>query len=139
MQRATPSAVEVALLMQQVLGSLLKVRPGHTEHTEGQHTTTHAYPRHAAHARGNCMGIVHAALKPTTACCMHARTLQFSWRRPFAIKLLEQVSNLGIVHADVKPANILVKLSQQGRPNLRLADFGLSVVLPKGQSTVPNT
>ncbi|MFF0555754.1 serine/threonine-protein kinase [Streptomyces sp. NPDC004266] len=43
----------------------------------------------------------------------------------------------GVVHRDVKPANILMEVTGAGRPHLRLSDFGISV--RKGEPRLTET
>lgn len=44
---------------------------------------------------------------------------------------LDAVHRAGVVHRDVKPANLLLEATGRGRPHLRLGDFG--VALPVGE------
>ncbi|MFF4365295.1 serine/threonine-protein kinase [Streptomyces sp. NPDC001594] len=62
----------------------------------------------------------------------------------FACLLLDQLlSGLaavhaeGVVHRDVKPANLLLEATGKGRPHLRLSDFGIS--LRKGEPRLTET
>ncbi|MEU3402513.1 serine/threonine-protein kinase [Streptomyces sp. NPDC006670] len=62
----------------------------------------------------------------------------------FACVLLDQLlSGLaavhaeGVVHRDVKPANLLLEATGKGRPHLRLSDFGIS--LRKGEPRLTET
>lgn len=55
---------------------------------------------------------------------------------PFVVVLVEQlldalsgVHSASIVHRDIKPSNLLLDPTGPGRPFLRLADFGISVLI----------
>lgn len=48
---------------------------------------------------------------------------------------LEAVHGAGIVHRDVKPANLLLEPTGRGRPHLRLSDFGVAVALTEPRLT----
>ena len=58
--------------------------------------------------------------------------------RCFLGDLLDAVSymhSFGLVHRDIKPANLLLKEERsEGRPRLKLADFGLSACCAQGGS-----
>ncbi|WP_151083904.1 serine/threonine-protein kinase [Nocardioides cynanchi] len=43
------------------------------------------------------------------------------------LQALDAVHRAGLVHRDVKPANLLLEPTGTGRPHLRLADFGVAV------------
>jgi serine/threonine-protein kinase len=43
-----------------------------------------------------------------------------------ALQALAAVHAAGVVHGDVKPANLLLEPTGRGRPHLRLADFGVA-------------
>jgi class 3 adenylate cyclase len=45
-----------------------------------------------------------------------------------AAEALAAAHNVGVLHRDVKPSNILVS-SQHGRPRIRLADFGIGAIV----------
>ena len=45
------------------------------------------------------------------------------------LSALKYLHNLGILHGDIHPSNICVKIDDRGRPKARLIDFGRSVVL----------
>ncbi|KRF15391.1 hypothetical protein ASG90_11835 [Nocardioides sp. Soil797] len=48
---------------------------------------------------------------------------------------LEAVHAAGIVHRDVKPANLLLEPTGSGRPHLRLTDFGIAAPLDEPRMT----
>lgn len=50
---------------------------------------------------------------------------------------LDAVHASGIVHRDLKPANILVALDSNGRPRVKLVDFGVSTLAREGESNEP--
>ncbi|MBW9204845.1 serine/threonine protein kinase [Mumia sp. zg.B17] len=50
---------------------------------------------------------------------------------------LEAVHRAGVVHRDVKPANLLLEPTGRGRPYLRLSDFGVAVPLHEPRMTAP--
>jgi serine/threonine-protein kinase len=45
------------------------------------------------------------------------------------LQALDAVHGAGVVHRDVKPANLLLEPTGAGRPHLRLGDFGVAVVV----------
>ncbi|WP_206515923.1 serine/threonine-protein kinase [Nocardioides pantholopis] len=45
-----------------------------------------------------------------------------------ALQALVAVHAAGVVHGDVKPANLLLEPTGRGRPHVRLADFGVATV-----------
>ena len=53
--------------------------------------------------------------------------------------LCVQLVSLGIIHADLKPENALLQMCAMGGPLLTVADYGLSIVMPQGQQSVPHT
>ncbi|MGW0332455.1 protein kinase domain-containing protein [Streptomyces sp. NPDC003011] len=64
---------------------------------------------------------------------------------PFVCTLLDQllaglsaVHAEGVVHRDVKPANILLEATGTGRPRLRLSDFGIAMRLGEPRLTETN-
>lgn len=61
---------------------------------------------------------------------------------PFVVVVLDQlldalaaVHGHGIVHRDVKPANLLLAATGRGRPVVRLSDFGIAVVMGEPRLT----
>ena len=46
---------------------------------------------------------------------------------------LAAAHSVGVLHKDVKPANILIRLDEAGRPHIRLADFGSGDALDAAQ------
>ena len=48
---------------------------------------------------------------------------------------LEAVHAAGIVHRDVKPANLLLEVTGTGRPHVRLADFGVAAPIRESRLT----
>jgi serine/threonine protein kinase len=51
------------------------------------------------------------------------------------LQALAAVHAAGVVHRDVKPANLLLEPTGAGRPHLRLADFGVAAVLAERRLT----
>jgi len=51
------------------------------------------------------------------------------------LQALTAVHAAGVVHRDVKPANLLLEPTGAGRPHLRLADFGVAAVLGEQRLT----
>jgi serine/threonine protein kinase len=49
------------------------------------------------------------------------------------LKALHYLHSLGIVHRDIKLANILLKKHKSGQPECKLADFGLSALVRLGE------
>lgn len=49
---------------------------------------------------------------------------------------LEQIHSRGVVHRDVKPANLLLDATGTGRPHLRLSDFGVAAGVDEPRLTV---
>ncbi len=67
------------------------------------------------------------ALPPAWAACLLDQLLD----------ALEAVHEAGIVHRDVKPANLLLEPTGRGRPYLRLSDFGVAVPMHEPRMTAP--
>jgi len=51
------------------------------------------------------------------------------------LQALAAVHAAGVVHRDVKPANLLLEATGHGRPHLRLADFGVAATLNEPRLT----
>ncbi|MFS3129885.1 serine/threonine-protein kinase [Nocardioides sp. Bht2] len=51
------------------------------------------------------------------------------------LQALEAVHGAGIVHRDVKPANLLLEPTGTGRPHLRLTDFGIAAPVDEPRMT----
>jgi serine/threonine-protein kinase len=51
------------------------------------------------------------------------------------LQALEAVHAAGIIHRDVKPANLLLEPTGQGQPHLRLTDFGIAIPLDEPRMT----
>jgi eukaryotic-like serine/threonine-protein kinase len=61
-----------------------------------------------------------------------------------AIDVFEQVASAlghahrhGVIHRDIKPANILLRQHSTGRPQTKVADFGIASVAPQGEGHAP--
>lgn len=52
---------------------------------------------------------------------------------------LEAVHRAGVVHRDVKPANLLLEPTGAGRPHVRLSDFGVAAVVGEPRLTTADT
>lgn len=52
---------------------------------------------------------------------------------------LDQIHTAGVVHRDVKPANLLLEATGTGTPVLRLSDFGIAIALGEPRLTVHGT
>ncbi len=60
--------------------------------------------------------------------------------RPLRLMIVAQVGealaaahSIGVLHKDVKPANILIHTTQDGWPQARLTDFGIGLITNEGQ------
>ncbi|MFT4299631.1 MAG: serine/threonine-protein kinase, partial [Aeromicrobium sp.] len=64
--------------------------------------------------------------------------LPHDWVRAVGLQLfaaLQAVHDAGLVHRDVKPANLLLEATGTGPPVLRLSDFGIAAVLDEPRLT----
>lgn len=52
---------------------------------------------------------------------------------------LDKIHTAGVVHRDVKPANLLLETTGTARPMLRLSDFGIAIALGEPRLTVHGT
>nr|WP_202892617.1 serine/threonine-protein kinase [Kribbella shirazensis] len=52
---------------------------------------------------------------------------------------LDQIHTAGVLHRDVKPANLLLEATGTARPILRLTDFGIAIALGEPRLTVHGT
>lgn len=50
------------------------------------------------------------------------------------MKGVQALHSCGVLHNDIKPGNVLVRMAG-GLPEAVLADFGLSTILPEGQTS----
>ena len=76
------------------------------------------------------------------SCLPSASTLNLSYVYLVLLSpsmLCVQLVSLGIIHADLKPENALLQMCAMGGPLLTVADYGLSIVMPQGQQSVPHT
>ena len=52
------------------------------------------------------------------------------------VSAVRHCHSLGIAHGDIKPENVLVERTDDGRANLALTDFGNAVTMPRHQDSV---
>ncbi len=52
---------------------------------------------------------------------------------------LDKIHTVGVLHRDVKPANLLLETTGTARPMLRLSDFGIAIALGEPRLTVHGT
>ncbi|WP_350278489.1 serine/threonine-protein kinase [Kribbella sp. HUAS MG21] len=52
---------------------------------------------------------------------------------------LDQIHTAGVLHRDVKPANLLLEATGTDRPMLRLTDFGIAIALGEPRLTIHGT
>nr|XP_006822962.1 PREDICTED: CBL-interacting protein kinase 26-like [Saccoglossus kowalevskii] len=82
---------------------------------------------HLAKVKGHLVAIKHH--KPPTTASEKLTSHQLKLALLATLSGLQRLHDLGVVHNDFKPSNVLVKIENDGKPSCRIADFGVSVTI----------